>query len=75
MADALIASPVATRQYLDGLRTALDRAGDSLDQLVTELVRVAVHLGQHRSPEPAGLLLSLSDAVRDVLCEREVVGR
>jgi hypothetical protein len=75
MCAALISSPVATRQYVDGLALALDRAGDSLDQLVTELIRIAVHLGQHRSPEPAGLLFSLSDAVRDVLAEREVVGR
>jgi hypothetical protein len=72
MANALIASPVATRQYIQALKVALDVARTS-DELVTELYHAGVTFGQNGAPEAAGLLWSLADAVRDSLAEAEEV--
>jgi hypothetical protein len=66
MAPALIASPVACRQYIDGLKLALDRA-TTCDELVTALYETGAYFGAHGGPEAAGLLWTLADAVRDSL--------
>jgi hypothetical protein len=68
MADALIASPVATRQYIDGLKAALDQAATT-DELVGQLYATGARLGQHGAVEAAGLLWSLAGAVYDSLLE------
>jgi AmiR/NasT family two-component response regulator len=74
VATALIASPVATRQYIEALKLALDRAHSS-DELVGELYQAGVIAGQKRAAEAAGLLWSTADAIRASLSEAEEVAR
>jgi hypothetical protein len=74
LAGALIASPVATRQYIGGLKLALDRSA-TIDQLLDELYRAGIHFAQHHAAEAGGLLLDLAGAIGDSLYEREAVGR
>jgi hypothetical protein len=62
IADALLASPTAARQYAAALRVALDRAGD-IRELATELYRAGAVFGQHDASEAAGLLWQLGDAI------------
>jgi hypothetical protein len=62
IADALLASPVAARQYAAVLRVALDRA-DHIGELVTELYRAGAAAGQHDASEAGGLLWGLADAI------------
>jgi hypothetical protein len=71
LAPALIASPSATRLYIDLLKAVLDNC-DTCEQTVTELYRAAVIAGQSRNadgPEVAGYLAALADALRDSLDE------
>jgi hypothetical protein len=74
MANALIASPVASRQYVKALNAALDRAV-SIDELITRLYEEGASHGQHGAPEAAGLLWSLADAIKDSLAEAEEADR
>ena len=69
MANALLASPVAARQYIDGLKVALDHAA-SADELVHELYRAGAQFGQHSGgSEAGGLLWSTAGALADSLLE------
>jgi hypothetical protein len=63
MSSALLASPLAARQYVAALHVALDRA-DTLDAVVTELYAAGAVFGQHGASEAAGLLWALADAIR-----------
>jgi hypothetical protein len=74
MAAALIASPVATRQYVEGLKLALDRSS-TIDELLDELYRAGICFAQHHASEAGGLLLDLAGAIGDSLYEREAVAR
>jgi hypothetical protein len=75
MAAALIASPVATRQYVEGLKLALDRSS-TIDELLDELYRAGIFFCQHQAgAEAGGLLLDLAGAIGDSLYEREAVAR
>jgi hypothetical protein len=74
MANALIASPVASRQYIAALKLALDRA-HTIDELITELYQAGVTFGQNGAGEAGGLLWALADAIGDSLYERGEVDR
>jgi hypothetical protein len=74
MANALIASPIASRQFVGALNLALDRAR-TIDEAITELYQVGATLGQNGAPEAAGLCWSTADAIRDSLAEREEARR
>jgi hypothetical protein len=62
MANALLASPVGGRQYVEALRLCLDRS-DTISDLVAELYTAGAYFGAHGGEECAALLWSLADAI------------
>jgi hypothetical protein len=62
IAAALIASPTATRQFIDTLAACLD-ANNTLDDLAAGLYQAGAYMGQHGGEEVAGLLWQLADAI------------
>jgi hypothetical protein len=69
IANALLASPVATRQYVEVLGACLDRV-EALDDLAAELYQAGAWFGGHGGGEVAGLLWQLADAIADSLNQK-----
>jgi hypothetical protein len=64
IAGALVASPAATRAYIETVAGCLDRAED-LDSLAGELYTAGAYCGGHGGGELAGLLFQLADTFEE----------
>jgi hypothetical protein len=71
MANALLATPVASRQYVRGLERALNES-TTTDELITALYETGAYFGGHGAPEAAGLLWDTAAAVQDSVYESEL---